>query len=89
MATERSNNENTLEEELLLLPGKARGILGDAGAVEHVASSVVLAVACGLAVLSRFSSLLVFAFGLACGALLLLAAQVRVGARRAVLELGV
>lgn len=43
---------------------------------EHVASSLVLVVAVGIALLSRFSSVLLFVFGVACGALLMIAIQV-------------
>jgi hypothetical protein len=42
----------------------------------HHAFNVVLAVACGVAILSRFSSLLLFLFGIGCGVVLLLVLQV-------------
>lgn len=69
-----------MEEEILLLPGKVKQRIAqtlDGADIAHLASSVVLASACGVALLARFSSLLLFLFGIGCGIGLLLVAQVR------------
>lgn len=75
-----ASDVTSLEEELLLLPGRIRQRFGsspDGVSAGYIAPGIVLAVACGVALLSSFSSFFVFAFGATCGALLLLAAQVR------------